>query len=112
MYKAGGNDRLCIDSYMGITLTSMVAKVLEFLLLDQSSWMRLCHTSISQHYRRGVSSTDTIYATQGVISRYFKGCITLTLTMYNLQKAFHSVVYPLLLEKLFEAGENKRRGGF
>ena len=33
VYKAGGKDPLCIDSYRGITLTSMVAKVLEFLVL-------------------------------------------------------------------------------
>ena len=30
VYKAGGTDPLCIDSYWGITLTSMVAKVLGF----------------------------------------------------------------------------------
>ena len=35
VYKAGGKDPLCIDGYRGITLTSMVAKVLEFLLLDR-----------------------------------------------------------------------------
>ena len=34
VYKAGGKDPLCIDSYWGITLTSMVAKVIEFLVLD------------------------------------------------------------------------------
>ena len=35
VYKAGGTDPLCIDSYRGFTLTSMVAKVLEFLVLDR-----------------------------------------------------------------------------
>ena len=35
VYKASGTDPLCIDSYRDITLTSMVAKVLEFLLLDR-----------------------------------------------------------------------------
>ena len=35
VYKAGGKDPLCIDSYRGITLISMFSKVLEFLLLDR-----------------------------------------------------------------------------
>ena len=35
VYKAGEKVPLCIDSYRGITLTSMVAKVLEFLLLGR-----------------------------------------------------------------------------
>ena len=35
VYKGGGKDPLKIYSYRGITLTSMVAKVLEFLLLER-----------------------------------------------------------------------------
>ena len=55
VYKAGGKNPLCIDSYWGITLTSMVAKVLDFCYLiglSQSSSMQVCHTSISQHTDR------------------------------------------------------------
>ena len=35
IYKGGGKDPLDVHSYRGITLTSMVSKVLEFLLLDR-----------------------------------------------------------------------------
>ena len=35
IYKGGGKDPLKIDSYRGITLTSTVSKVLEFLLLER-----------------------------------------------------------------------------
>ena len=35
IYKRGGKNRMKIDSYRGITLISMVAKVLEFLLLER-----------------------------------------------------------------------------
>ena len=34
VYKGGGKDPMKTDSYRGITLTSTVAKVLEFLLLE------------------------------------------------------------------------------
>ena len=75
VYKAGGKDPLYIDSYRGITLTSMVAKVLEFLLLDRLESILvdagLPHVNQSA-YRRGVSCADAIFATQEVISRYLK----------------------------------------
>ena len=34
VYNGGGKDPMKVDSYRGITLTSMIAKVLEFLLLE------------------------------------------------------------------------------
>ena len=72
VYKAGGKDPLCIDSYLGINLTSMVAKVLDFCYLiglSQSSSMQVCHTSISQHTAHDCA--DAILTTQEVISRYW-----------------------------------------
>ena len=35
VYKGGGKDPLRVDSYRGVTLTSMAAKVLEFLFLER-----------------------------------------------------------------------------
>ena len=35
VYKSGGKDPLKLDSYRGVTLTSMVGKVLEFLFLER-----------------------------------------------------------------------------
>ena len=35
VYKGGGKDPLKVDSYRGVTLTSVVAKVLEFLVLER-----------------------------------------------------------------------------
>ena len=35
VYKGGGKDPLRVDSYRGVTLTSVVAKVLEFLFLER-----------------------------------------------------------------------------
>ena len=75
VYKAGGKDPLCIDSYLGITLTSMVTKVLDFCYLiglSKSSSMQVCHTSISQHTdREAHDCADAILTTQEVISRYW-----------------------------------------
>ena len=95
VYKGGGKDPMRRDSYRGITLTSMVSKVLEFLMLE-----RLESVFVAIGQSAAVSCADAIFATQEVIARYFseKG--------YDLQKAFDSVEYPVLLQKLFDAGVN------
>ena len=67
VYKGGGKDSMKIDSYRGITLTSMVAKVLEFLLLQRLELVfleaGLPHINQSA-YRRSVSCEDAVFATQ------------------------------------------------
>ena len=65
VYKGGGKDPMKIDSYRGITLTSMVAKVLEFLLLQRLELVfledGLPHINQSA-YRRAVSCKDAVFA--------------------------------------------------
>ncbi len=57
-------------------------------------------------YRRAVSCSDAIFATQEVVARYFRGGSQVYMCLYDLQKAFDSVEYTVLLEKLFDAGVN------
>ena len=57
-------------------------------------------------YRRGVSCADAIFATQEMIARYLGGGSRVYMCLYDLQKAFDSVEYPVLLQKLFDAGVN------
>ena len=67
VYKGGGKDPMRRDSYRGITLTSMVSKVLEFLMLER---LESVFVAIGQSaYRRAVSCADAIFATQEVIAR-------------------------------------------
>ena len=109
VYKGGGKDPLKIDSYRGITLTSMVAKVLEFLLLERLHcvFLEAGLPHINQTaYRRAVSCADAIFVTQELIAKYLKGGSRVFMCLYDMQKAFHSVEYAVLLEKLFEAGVN------
>ena len=109
VYKAGGRDPLKTDSYRGITLTSMISKVLEFLVLDrlESVFVSAGLPHINQSaYRRAVSCADAIFATQEVVARYLRGGSRVYMCLYDLQKAFDSVEYPVLLEKLYNAGVN------
>ena len=109
VYKGGGKDPLKIDNYRGITLTSMVAKVLEFLLLERLDmvFMEAGLPHINQTtYRRRVSCEDAVFATQEFVAKYLRGGSPVYMCLYDLQKAFDSVEYPVLLEKLFDAGVN------
>ena len=87
----------------------MISKVLEFLVLERLE--RVFASAGLPHinqcaYRRGVSCADAIFATQEVVARYLRGGSRVYMCLYDLRKAFDSVEYPVLLEKLFNAGVN------
>ena len=72
VYKGGGKDPMKIDSYRGITLTSMVAKVLEFLLLQcrELVFLEAGLPHINQSaYRRSVSCKDAVFAMQEIVAK-------------------------------------------
>jgi len=107
VYKGGGKDPLRTDSYRGITLTSVMSKALEVLMLERLEmvFMEAGLPHINQSaYRRTVSCSDAIFATQEVVAKYLRGGSHIYMCLYDLQKAFDSVEYPVLLEKLFHAG--------
>ena len=92
-----------MDSYRGVTLSSVIAKLLELMLLKRMKEAGVPHFNQSAH-RKGISCLDAIFATQEVIAKYVRNKVHMCL--YDLQKAFDSVEYPVLLERLFEVGIN------
>ena len=107
VYKGGGKDPFLVNSYRGITVTSTIAKVLEFLNLGRLeavfSEAGIPHVNQTA-YRKKVSCADAILATQEVIARYVKSGNEVFMCLYDLQKAFDSVEFPVLLSRLHEAG--------
>ena len=67
IYKGGGKDPLNINSYRGVTLTSVTAKVLEFLVLERMQVIFL-EAGIPHRnqtaYQKDVSCADAIFSTQ------------------------------------------------
>ena len=66
VYKGGGKDPLKVDSYRGITLSSVIAKVLEFIVwigCRWSSWKcgSLMHTNAMAPNFRGKNYANTQY---------------------------------------------------
>ena len=46
-------------------------------------------------YRKGVACGDAVFATQEVIAKYLRGGSHVYMCLYDLQKAFDSVEYPV-----------------
>ena len=67
VYKRGGKGPAKVDSYRGVTLASVVAKLLEKLVLARMQFLlreaNIPHMNQSA-YRRQVSCADAIFATQ------------------------------------------------
>ena len=111
IYKGGGKDPLDVNSYRGITLNSVLSKVLETLILNRLEPLfmeaGIPHPNQSA-YRKGVSCADAIFATQEVINRYLQEGSKVYMCLYDLQKAFDSVEFPVLLKRLFDVGVNSK----
>ena len=100
VYKGKSKDPLFVKSFRGITLSSVISKTFEFVLLERmvpfledSSCPQLTQST----YRKNVSWVDSIFTSQEAV-RFF------TADFYDLQCAFDTVEYCILLEELFNTG--------
>ena len=111
MYKGGGKDPLNTNSYRGITLNSVISKVLETLILNRLEPLfmeaGLPHPNQTA-YRKHVSCADAIFSTQEVINRYLQEGGKVYMCLYDLEKAFDSVEFSILLKRLFDVGVNAK----
>ena len=100
-----------MNSYRGITINSVISKVLETLILIRLEPLFIDsgvpHPNQSA-YRKHVSCADAIFATQEVINRYLLEGGKIYMCLYDLEKAFDSVEFSVLLKQLFHAGINSK----
>ena len=57
-------------------------------------------------YRKKTSCADAIFASLEMISHYMESGSDVFMCLYDLQKAYDSVEYPVLLQRLFDGGIN------
>ena len=99
VYKGGGKDPLDTNNYRGVTVTSVLAKVLESLLLPRLQChlanRGIPHTNQTA-YHTGVSCAEAIFSTLEVLSTYSNKNEKMHMCFYDLQKAFDSIQYPIL----------------
>ena len=102
VYKGGGKDPLRMDSYRGITLTSVIAKVLESLVLERMQDIlkeaEIPHINWSGY--RKISCAEAIFATQETIDRYMRESSQVYMCLYDLQNAFDSISLTSVIAKV------------
>ena len=91
IYKGKGKDPLLTGSYRGITLTSVLAKSFEFVLLDRIlptiSDLNIPHLTQTA-YQKGVSCSEAIFACQEAIAKLTREGDHMYSCFYDLASAF------------------------
>ena len=107
VYKGKGKDPLSCSSYRGITLTSVLAKTLEFILLERMlpvlSDLNIPYKTQTA-FQKGLSCSDAIFSCQEAISKYIREGDSVYSCFYDLASAFDTVEYPVLLDHMWKCG--------
>ena len=107
VYKGKGKDPMVTHSYRGITLSSVIAKTFEIVILNRMSPVldRLGFPDINQTaFQKGISCADAIFSTQEVLLHYIRQGESPFLCFYDIEKAFDSIEFPVLLSHLQSIG--------
>ena len=106
VYKRKGKDPLLASSYRGITISPIISKLLEIVILKRIEPL-LKDLNIPDRlqtaYRKGLSCSDAIFSTQAALLIHLREGGHPYLCLFDLEKAFDSVEHCVLLEKLATA---------
>ena len=107
IYKGKGKDPLDPNSYRGISLFPVLSKIFESVFLarlmpsfEESGIPHINQTA----YQRGMSCHDATFTVQESIRKYLRSGDSVFQIFYDLEKAFDSVEFPVLLKHLYWAG--------
>ena len=107
VYKAKGKDPLLAGSYRGITISSVVSKLLESIILKRLNHLlenlNIPHC-LQTAYRKGLSCSDAVFATQEALLTHLREGGHPYLCLFDLEKAFDSIELSTLLTRLFATG--------
>ena len=109
VYKGKIKDPLLIENYLGITLSSVMVKLFEIILLQRLSplFEEIGFPDISQTaYQSGLSCSHANYATQEALLTQIREGGNQYICFYDVEKVFDSIELPVLLKQLFEIGIN------
>ena len=109
VYKGKGKDPLNCNSYRGISITPVIMKLFEYILLERilPVLQDNGHPHIAQTaYQKKVSCQDAIFTSLEAIRSTLRDGRSAYLSLYDLEKAFDSIEHAILLRSLFEAGVN------
>ena len=109
VFKGKGRDPLIPSNYRGITVSSVIAKCLECAILSRLNpdLEENGHPHHSQTaFRKKISCANAIFSVQESTLRYMQDNERTNICLYDLEKAFDTIEYPVLLQQLFNCGIN------
>ena len=109
IYKRQGKDPLLVNSYRGITISSILSKVLEIILLQRLSPIlndSAFPDQLQTAYQKGITRIDATFTTQETLTCHLRDGDQPYLCLFDMEKAFDSVEIPVLLKYIFNAGIN------
>ena len=109
VYKEKGKDPLLMENSRGNTLSSVMFKLFEIILLQGLSplFEDIGFPDISQTaYQSGLSCGHAIYAMQEALLTQIREGVNQYICFYNVEKSFDSIELPVLLKQLFDIGIN------
>ena len=107
IYKGKGNDPLDPNSYRGIGVSNVLSKLFESLTLSRMlpELESKGFPSIQQTaHQCGVSCEDATFAVYETITHLTRNGNTVFQTFFDLEKAFDSVEYCIILKHLYSKG--------
>ena len=109
IYKGKGRNPLLTSNYRGISLTSVIGKLIEYIILQRMT--PILKESGIPHYTQttfqsGIPCADPTEVVQEVVRDYIQDGSTVYQCFYDLEKAFDSVEYCVLLHHLYRSGIN------
>ena len=109
VFKGKGRDPTNPGSYRGISLTSVVGKCLEKVFLSRLLPVLKGHGfphPSQTAYLKDRSCTDGVFVTNEVLTKLLTSGDSPYLCLYDLEKAFDSIEYNVLLHHLYASGIN------
>ena len=109
VFKGKGRDPTNPESYRGISLTSVIGKCLEKVLLSRLLPVLKEHGfphPSQTAYLKDRSCIDGVFVTNEVLTKLLTSGDSPYLCLYDLEKAFDSIEYDVLLHHLYAAGIN------
>ena len=109
IYKGKGKDPLLTNNYRGISLSSIISKVFERVILLRMTPILeekgIPHRTQTA-YQAGISCCDATEVVQEVVKAYINCGSMIFQCFYDLEKAFDSIEHNVLLNHLYKAGIN------
>ena len=103
LFTRKGKDPLLATSYRGITISSLLSKLLELIILNRlHPFLDKMNVpdSLQTAFQKGLSCSTAIFAMQEALLIHLREGGHPYLCLFDLEKAFDSIEHSILLERL------------